>query len=196
VVIAVKDESGSAERPELQGQVASVHLDQAHVMAKGEVDGVELVEGLGVRGDAHFGATVQHRSRVRQDPTQPNLRQVHLIQRELIEDLAGRGFSVRPGQMGENILTRGVDLLSLPKSTILSIGSAAALLVTGLRNPCAQLNGIHDGLLTAVLHRGSNGELVLRGGIMAIVINSGWVRAGDPISVHLPPEPHRQLTPV
>lgn len=176
--------------------VVSVHRNGEHTMSKSPVDAIDLAEGLGVVGDAHFGATVQHRSRVRQDPTQPNLRQVHLIQVELLDELARRHLPVRPGEMGENVMTRGLDLLSLPKNTLLRLGDEALILLTGLRSPCAQLNGVQPGLLSAVLERDPDGAVVRKAGVMAIVVNRGRVRPGDPITLQLPPEPRRRLEPV
>lgn len=176
--------------------VVSVHVNGEHTMSKTPADAIELAEGLGVVGDAHFGATVQHRSRVRRDPSQPNLRQVHLIHVELLDELAERGLFVGPGQMGENVMTRGLDLLNLPKCTLLRLGDQALILVTGLRNPCEQLNGVQPGLLSAVLHRGRDGAIVRKAGVMAVVVNPGSVRPGDPITVQLPPEPRRRLDPV
>jgi MOSC domain-containing protein YiiM len=176
--------------------VLSVSVSGEHTMSKPSADSIELVEGLGVVGDAHFGATVKHRSRVRQDPTQPNLRQVHLVHAELLDELAARDLPVRPGEMGENITTRGVDLLNLPKNTLLRLGDQALILVTGLRNPCAQLNGVQPELLSAVLERAPDGAVVRKAGVMAIVVSSGSVRPGDPITVQLPPEPRRRLEPV
>jgi MOSC domain-containing protein YiiM len=176
--------------------VVTVHVNREHTMGKTSVGCIQLAEGLGVVGDAHFGATVQHRSRLRQDPSQPNLRQVHLVQAELLEELAERDFSVRPGQMGENVTTRGLDLLNLPKNTLLRLGDEALLLLTGLRNPCAQLDGIQPGLMSAVLDRDQDGALVRKAGVMAIVVNPGFVRPGDPIRVQLPPEPQHDLQPV
>lgn len=176
--------------------MADVHASVGHTLAKMPLDSIRLVDGLGVVGDAHLGVTVQHRSRVRHDPTQPNLRQVHLIAAELHSELAARGFVVGPGEMGENITTRNVDLLALPEATMLQLGSEAMVVVTGLRNPCAQLDSIQTGLMGAVLARGGDGALLRRAGIMAVVINSGDVTPGDHIRVHLPPEPYRPLTPV
>ncbi len=108
---------------------------------------IRLVEGQGVEGDAHAGETVRHRSRVAVDPTRPNLRQVHLIQRELFEELAAQGLSVAAGEMGENITTAGLDLLALPEGTRLRIGPQAEVVVTGLRNPCGQIEAFRPGLL-------------------------------------------------
>jgi len=150
---------------------------------------IRLLEGLGVEGDAHAGTTVKHRSRVRQDPTQPNLRQVHLIHAELHDELRAKGFELAPGQMGENITTRGIDLLSLPKGALLHIGDEATVEVTGLRNPCTQLDRIRPGLMAAVLDRDVNGSLVRKAGIMGIVLRSGLVKAGDAIRVVLPAGP-------
>jgi MOSC domain-containing protein YiiM len=184
--------------PETGGSpvVVTVHVNREHTMDKTSTACIQLAEGLGVVGDAHFGATVQHRSRVRQDPSQPNLRQVHLIHAELLDELADHHFSVRPGQMGENITTRGIDLLDLPKNTLLGLGDEALLLLTGLRNPCAQLDGIQPGLMSAVLDRDQDGALVRKAGVMAIAVHSGFVRPDDPITVQLPPEPRHRLEPV
>jgi MOSC domain-containing protein YiiM len=159
-------------------------------------DSITLLAGLGVQGDAHLGETVQHRSRVARDPTQPNLRQVHLIHSELHDELRAAGFDVASGQMGENVTTRGIDLLDLPTGTRLQIGEDALLEVTGLRNPCKQLNGIEDGLMAATLGRDAGGELIRKAGVMAVVLSGGQIRPGDPISAELPAEPHRPLDAV
>jgi MOSC domain-containing protein YiiM len=165
-------------------------------MAKPNRPVVRLLAGLGVEGDAHAGVTVKHRSRVRADPTRPNLRQVHLVHAELHDELRAAGFAVEPGQMGENVTTRGVDLLGLPTGTRLRLGPDAVVEVTGLRNPCGQLDGIQPGLRSAVLDQADDGTLVRRAGIMGIVLASGDVRPGDPIAVEPPPPPHRPLEPV
>lgn len=178
------------------GIVVAVSRSGSHTMAKPVTDAIRLVAGLGVEGDAHLGATVQHRSRVAQDPTRPNLRQVHLIHTELHDELHARGFAVAAGQMGENVTTRGIDLLALPAGTRLHLGGAAIVQVTGLRNPCAQLDGIRPGLMAAVLDRDDAGGLLRKAGVMAIVLAGGEVRPGDPIRVELPPAPHRPLAPV
>ena len=164
-----------------------------HTMRKAVRESVRLLAGLGVEGDAHLGKQVKHRSRVRQDPTQPNLRQVHLIQGELHDELASNGLPVAPGQMGENITTRGIDLLGLPEDTLLRLGTEAEIRVTGLRNPCNQLDSIHDGLMSAVLDRAPDGTLIRKAGIMAVVVRGGPVQPGDPITVQLPDSPHRPL---
>ena len=143
--------------------------------------------------DAHSGVTVQHRSRVARDPSQPNLRQVHLIHRELFEELAAKGFDVSPGVLGENITTQNIDLLALPTDTELHIGSSAIVRITGLRNPCSQLNQFQPGLMAAVLEKAPDGNLVRKAGIMGVVLVSGYVLPGDTIVVKLPPGPPRTL---
>jgi MOSC domain-containing protein YiiM len=176
--------------------VVAVALDDAHRFSKKAVDVITLVEGLGVDGDAHFGRTVQHLSRVRSDPTQPNLRQVHLIHGELHDELAAKGFHVAAGELGENVTTRGIDLLGLPTGTRLRLGADAVVEVTGLRNPCLQLDAHEKGLTAAVLDRGTDGELIRKAGVMAIVVAGGVVRPGDAVAVELPSEPQTALEPV
>lgn len=173
--------------------VASVSSSDVHGFSKQTKDHIQLLTGLGVEGDAHMGVTVKHRSRVAVDPTQPNLRQVHIIHEELFEELAGKGFSIAPGDMGENISTRGVDLLSLPQGTRLHIGEEAIVEVTGLRNPCKQIDDFQKGLLHAVLDKDADGGLVRRAGIMGIVSQGGRVQRDDAIRVELPPLPHIKL---
>jgi MOSC domain-containing protein YiiM len=176
--------------------VAAVSRSARHTLVKSNQDSIRLLLGLGVDGDAHQGATVKHRSRVARDPMQPNLRQVHLIHAELHEELRAAGFTVSPGQMGENVTTRGIDLLGLPVGARLCFGGAAVVEVTGLRNPCAQLDRIQPGLMAATLGRDERGNLVRKAGIMGVVIVGGEVRPGDPIRIELPPQPHRPLAPV
>ena len=178
------------------GAVTAVHRSASHTMSKPSQPSIRLLAGLGVEGDAHQGETVKHRSRVKRDPTVPNLRQVHLIHAELHDELRAAGFELEPGQMGENITTRGVDLLGLPAGTRLHLGESAVVEITGLRNPCAQLDGIKPGLMAATLARDADGGLVRKAGIMGIVRAGGDVRPGDPIRVELPPAPHRALEPV
>jgi MOSC domain-containing protein YiiM len=175
--------------------VAAVSLDSGHHFSKPVVEQIRLLEGLGVEGDAHLGVTVQHRSRVARDPTQPNLRQVHLIHAELLEELRP-DYSVNPGELGENITTRGLDLLALPTGSILRIGDDARVEVTGLRNPCLQINHFSDGLMKAVLGRDEEGNLVRKAGVMGIVLTGGEVRPGDAIDIELPAQPHEKLQPV
>ena len=171
----------------------TVSRDGDHRFSKPQAQEILLLARLGVQGDAHAGTTVQHRSRVAADPTQPNLRQVHLLHAELFAELDAQGFAVQPGQLGENITTQNLDLLALPCGTQLRIGPAAIVEVTGLRNPCAQINTFQPRLLNAVLGRDGNGELVRKAGIMGIVLTGGRVAPGDGIVVGLPTEPHRAL---
>ena len=180
----------------MSGTVVAVSSSGTHTMAKPNRERIRLLAGRGVDGDAHQGETVKHRSRVKRDPTQPNLRQVHLLHAELHDELRAAGFAVAPGQMGENITTRGVDVLGLPVGTRLRLGAAAVVELTGLRNPCSQLDGIEPGLMAATLDRDEHGALVRKAGVMAIVLTGGVVTPGDPIHVELPLEPHRPLEPV
>jgi MOSC domain-containing protein YiiM len=177
----------------MQGKVTAVSKSAKHLMSKGSVEKIKLLKDLGVEGDAHMGKTVKHRSRVAKDPNQPNLRQVHLIHSELHEELAEAGFNISAGQMGENITTQGIDLLSLPKGTQLHIGVEAIVEVTGLRNPCHQLNSIQEGLMKAVLDRDEEGNLIRKSGIMGIVLRGGEIKVGDAIRVELPPPPFERL---
>lgn len=178
------------------GVVAAVSLSAVHQFSKPVKESIRLLVGLGVEGDAHLGVTVQHRSRVAKDPTRPNLRQVHLIHEELHDELRADGFRVTPGVIGENITTRGIDLLVLPRGARLHIGDAAVVGVTGLRDPCRQLNEYQPGLMAAVLGRDEQGNLVRKVGIMGIVLAAGEVRAGDSIRVELLPEHNQRLEPV
>ena len=180
----------------MAGVVRAVSRSSRHTLVKTNEASVRLMAGLGVEDDAHQGATVKHRSRVARDPTQPNLRQVHLIHAELHDELRKKGFDVKPGQMGENITTSGVDLLALAIGTRLHIGDTAIVEVTGLRNPCAQLDKIQPGLMAATLDRDAEGSLVRKAGIMGIVLATGEVSPGDPIQAEPPPLPHRPLAVV
>jgi MOSC domain-containing protein YiiM len=177
----------------MKGSVHSVSISSSHTFQKRPCASIRLLAGLGVEGDAHCGATVKHRSRVKADPTQPNLRQVHLIHAELFDELREAGFCVSPGEIGENITTRGIDLLSLPAGTRLHVGESAIVELTGLRNPCMQLDQFQPGLMKALLGKSEDGSLVRKSGVMGIVIAGGEVKPGDAIAVHLPPEPHRKM---
>ena len=177
-------------------KVTAVSTGASHGIGKQNEDVIRLVAGHGVEGDVHAGATVKHRSRVRRDATQPNLRQVHLIHAELHQELSDQGFEVSAGEMGENVTTSGVELLALPTGARLRLGGEAVVEVTGLRDPCSQLDGLAPGLMKAVLDRDADGELVRKSGVMGIVLEGGDVRAGDPIDVELPAEPHVPLAPV
>jgi MOSC domain-containing protein YiiM len=179
----------------VDGVVASVSSSPAHGLSKPPRGSIRLLLGLGVEGDAHAGETVQHRSRLKRTPGAPNLRQVHLVHAELHEELAAAGFAVAPGDMGENVTTRGLDVLALPAGARLRLGDAAVVEVAGLRNPCAQLDNLQPGLMAACLGRDSAGGLVRKAGVMAIVVAGGEVRPGDAIAVELPVE-RRPLEPV
>jgi MOSC domain-containing protein YiiM len=180
----------------MSATVTAVSRCATHTLAKPNEDRIRLLVGLGIEGDAHQGTTVKHRSRVRRDPTQPNLRQVHLIHAELHDELREAGFGVAPGQMGENVTTRGIDLLGLATGTRLHLGPSAVVEVTGLRNPCAQLDKIEPGLMAATLDRDAQGNLVRKAGIMGIVLAEGEIRPGDPIRIEPPPGPPRPLAVV
>lgn len=180
----------------MDGIIEAVHSKSTHSLAKRRQPRIRLVRGFGVEGDAHAGVTVQHRSRVASDPSKPNLRQVHLIHAELHDELRTGGFDVQPGDMGENITTRGIDLLGLPTGTRLRLGAEAVIELTGLRNPCLQLDGHQSGLMQAVLARDEQGKLVRKAGVMGIVVSTGDVQEGDRITVELPSQPYRALEPV
>jgi hypothetical protein len=175
------------------GKVLAVHVNARHVFSKESVSSIRLIAGHGVEGDAHCGVTVKHRSRVAKDPFQPNLRQVHLIHAELFDELAGKGFEILPGDLGENITTEGVDLLALPAGTRLRLGKLGVVTLTGLRNPCAQIDRFKQGLMKAVLDRAPDGKLIRKAGVMGVVTQGGDISAGDAIVVTLPPPPHRAM---
>jgi MOSC domain-containing protein YiiM len=173
--------------------VLAVSRSPRHTLAKANQECIRLIEGLGVDGDAHAGQTVKHRSRVARDATQPNLRQVHLVHAELFEELKASGFDLGPGRMGENITTAGLDLLALATGTRLHIGNQAVVEVTGLRNPCHQLDKVQPGLMAAVLDKDPAGTLIRKAGVMGVVLKGGEIRPGDAIHAESPPEPHRRL---
>jgi MOSC domain-containing protein YiiM len=179
-----------------KGVVVAVGAKPGHGVDKPLRPVIRLIAGEGVEGDAHCGATVKHRSRWRRDPTQPNLRQVHLIHAELHEELAAQGFTVTPGLMGENITTRGLDLLALPQGAILRLGAEAVVALTGLRNPCYQLDELQPGLMAACLQKTADGGLVRKAGVMGVVLAGGEVRAGDTITVERPARLSAPLEPV
>lgn len=175
-----------------QGKVLAVSLSESHTFSKEKQNLISLVKGFGVKGDAHYGEKVKHRSRVAKNPNVPNLRQVHLIHHELLVELADR-FTIEPGQMGENITTIGIDLLELPTDTILHIGESAIVQVTGLRNPCSQIDAFQPGLLRAVVDKDSDGNVIRKAGVMGVVLQSGDVKPGDSIVVEWPSEPFQKL---
>ena len=180
----------------MTGSVIAVSRSPTHTFTKPNTGSIRLVAGLGVEGDAHQGATVKHRSRLERFGGTPNLRQVHLIHAELFDELRTAGFLVSAGEMGENVTTQGVDLLGLPTGTRLHLGPVAIVEVTGLRNPCRQLDKFQAGLMAATLARDAEGNLIRKAGIMGVVVEGGEVRGGDPIRIELPPEPHQKLVPV
>ena len=177
-------------------KIVAVSRGASHTFSKAATAHINLIAGHGVQGDAHCGVTVKHRSRVARDPTQPNLRQVHLLHAELFDELAAKGFAVAPGDLGENITTSNMALLGLPSGTRLQLGESAVVELTGLRNPCAQLDHFQPGLMAAVLDRSTQGAVIRKAGVMGVVIQSGWVRPGDLIRVTLPSPPCRDLEPV
>lgn len=177
-------------------QVSAVHASGLHSFSKFAEPSIRLVAGLGVEGDTHAGKTVQHLSRVARDATAPNLRQVHLLHAELFDELMTAGFAVFPGDLGENITTRGIDLLGLPTGTRLKFGATAVVELTGLRNPCSQIDRFQRGLMAATLARDADGNLVRKAGVMSVVIADGEVMAGDPIAIELPTGVPRRLEPV
>jgi MOSC domain-containing protein YiiM len=180
----------------MTGRVVAVHRSSGHTFSKFAEEEVRLVEGLGVEGDAHAGTTVRHRSHAARRPGAPNLRQVHLLHAELFDELVERGHAVFPGDLGENVTTRGIDLLALPAGTRLRIGANAEVQLTGLRNPCSQIDRFQPGLTASVLDRDATGAIVRKSGVMAVVARGGIVRPGDTILVHLPQPPHHALQPV
>ncbi|MFI8233397.1 MOSC domain-containing protein [Streptomyces sp. NPDC085900] len=175
------------------GSVAAVSSNETYSFTKPNRESITLLAGLGVEGDVHAGVTVKHRSRVARDPSQPNLRQVHLIHEELFGEVREAGFEVAAGQLGENVTTRGIDLLGLPVGALLRLGDEAVVEVTGLRNPCLQIDNFRSGLLKQVVGRGADGAVRHRAGIMGVVLRGGVVRPGDPVGVELPEGPHRPL---
>ena len=174
-------------------RVVAVSRSPRHRFSKANDSFIRIVAGLGVEGDAHAGVTVKHRSRWRKDPSQPNLRQVHLIHEELLDELHRAGFQASAGDLGENVTTRGIDLLGLPTGTRLRLGRTAVVEVTGLRNPCVQMNRFQPGLMQAVLDYDAAGNLVRKAGVMAVALADGEVFPGDAIAVELPAEPYRPL---
>ena len=177
----------------MDGTIIAVSRSADYTFSKPNEASIRLLAGLGVEGDIHNGEKVKHRSRVKRDPDQPNLRQVHLIHAELHDELRARGFDVSPGQMGENITTRGIDLISLPKGTRLHLGREAVVEVTGLRDPCEQLDDFQDGLLKACVAKDADGKIIRKAGVMSIVLVSGEVFPNDRIRIEVPPEPHETL---
>ena len=177
-------------------QVIAVSLSPTHAFSKQPQPNIQLLAGLGIQGDAHCGPTVRHRYLRRRNPAAPNLTQVHLLASEFLDTLRPLGFDLHPGDLGENILTSGLDLLSLPIATLLHLGPTAIVEVIGLRTPCVQMNRFRPGLMAASFHPDANGYPSPRAGIMATVRDPGAVEPGSIIYVELPAQPHRPLRPV
>ena len=175
------------------GTVIGVFRKEDYSFSKDAQEELTVVKGKGVEGDAHFGELVKHRSRVARNPNQPNLRQVHLLPIELFEELENTGYSVNPGELGENITTRGIDLIELPLGTLLQIGKDVSLQVTGLRDPCYQIDDFKKGLLSKVVYSDDEGNLILKAGIMTVVLEGGRIKLNDEIVVELPLKPFKKL---
>ncbi|MDQ0894747.1 MOSC domain-containing protein [Agromyces ramosus] len=190
------DDSPSPTASDSTATVVAVASDDVHRFSKPLQEEITLIAGHGVAGDAHAGPTMIRRVRYRPTETLPNLRQVHLVHHELFDEVAVDGFTVAPGQLGENVTTRGVDLLSLPRGTRIRLGTDAEVEITGLRNPCKQINGFQSGLMKRLVSRGADGQVTRLAGVMAIVLSDGVVRAGDPLSITLPEGEHEALQPV
>ena len=173
--------------------VVAVSKSGQHRFSKRPCDQITLLAGIGIEGDAHAGVTVQHRSRVARDPTKPNLRQVHLLHAELFDEARTEGYQLAPGELGENVLTQGLDVLALSRDTLLHIGSQAVVRITGLRNPCTQIDRFRKGLLKVAVGRDRNGQVVRKAGVMGVVMTGGIIRPDDKIEVELPALPHHAL---
>lgn len=186
----------TAEQDAVTARVVSVSRDEGHRFSKPRVEEIRLIEGWGVEGDAHAGTTVQHLSRVARDPHQPNLRQVHLVHSELFDEVRRNGYDVEPGQLGENITTAGLDLLALPTGTVLHIGESASIRLTGLRNPCEQINGLAPRLMKEMVFRLPDGTVVRKAGVMSVVLTGGIVRPGDAVRAELPSGEQTAMEPV
>lgn len=182
--------------PDAVGRVAAVHRSDTHTFSKVGQSSITVVAGLGVEGDAHQGARVKHRSRVARDPDQPNLRQMHLMAAELLDEAVDNGFAVAPGDLGENVTTEGLDLVQLPAGSTARIGDDVVIALTGLRNPCVQIDAFAEGLQSMMLGRRDDGSLLRRAGVMSVVVVGGEIRVGDPIAVRFPAGPLRRLEPV
>jgi len=147
-----------------------------------QVDSIQLVEEFGVEGDYHAGKTIRHRYLAKKDPDQPNHRQVLLIDAKILGDLDQRGIRIIPGQMGENIVCYGIDVMLLEIGTRFTAGEAL-LEITEARHPCHQLNDSHPDLYQAVIEE-IGGEEIYSAGVFARVIRGGNVDAGNSIFVY------------
>jgi MOSC domain-containing protein YiiM len=180
----------------MDGRVVSVSRSARHGFSKEQVPEIVVLAGLGVEGDAHAGATVKHRYLVKKNPKAANLCQVHLIQDSLFAELRGLGFAIGPGDLGENIVTSGIDLLGLPRGARLHLGTTAVVEVTGLRTPCKQMDAFRAGLMKACLARDAAGGVVRKAGIMGIALAGGLIGVGDGVGVELPEKPWMKLEAV
>jgi MOSC domain-containing protein YiiM len=176
--------------PTIEGKVVAVCAAPKHRFSKTPCLSIALVAGLGVEGDAHFGSLVRHRYLARRNPRAPNIRQVHLIPVELFDELQAVGYDVAPGDLGENIVTAGLDLESLPLDTELRICSAAVRL-TGLRTPCVLIDRFSAGLKTRLVADGPGPPF--RAGVMGVVTVGGVVLPGDRIRTVFPAAPRLEL---
>jgi MOSC domain-containing protein YiiM len=192
--------TNSTSPADAEASVVAVHRAPEYQFSKDTTDSITLLAGLGVEGDAHLGATVQHRSRVASDPNQPNLRQVHLVMSELLDEVRTAGTSIDNGQLGENITTSGIDLIGLPVGSVLRIGPDALVALTGLRNPCKQIRDVGEGVLKMMFVDGEEygrpGEQVGRTGVMGVVLTGGEVRSNDTIKIRYPAGPHTPMQKV
>ena len=177
-------------------RVVSVSLSPKHSFSKTPAAEIRILADLGVEGDAHAGEQVQHLYRVRKNPNAPNLCQVHLISTEFLDELHTLGFPLQPGEIGENLAVRGINLLTLPVGALLRIGADVVLQITGLRDPCQKLNSLAPGLMKACIARGSDGSVVRKAGVMSLAVTSGTIRPGDPILIELPPGEPLKMGPV
>ena len=173
----------------MNAKVIAVSRKATHKFSKNNQLAIDLVAGFGVSGDAHYGQTVQHRYDKKKDPNRPNLRQVHLIQSELFDWVANKGYAIAPGDLGENITTRGIDLLALPLGTRLKLGESAIVELTGLRHPCKLINSLGQNLMDVMKDSTPKGEMRPKAGVMSVVIESGKIMPDDEVVVFLPNGP-------
>lgn len=181
----------------LKPRILSVSARSGHHFSKTPQRSIRLLAGLGVEGDGHMGERIKHRSRARYNPALPNLRQVHLIDSGYIALMAAKGYAVAPGDIGENLLVAGIDLISMPQDTLLHLGGDGAVVrITGLRNPCIQMDRFMPGLMAASLDRDADGGLIRLTGVMGVVEGGGAVVPGDVVRVEMPEGEHLPLVPV
>ena len=112
---------------------------------------------------------------------------------EILSELNDKGFSVIPGELGENITTQGIDLLSLPQGCQLHIGKTTIIELTALRNPCVQIENFQTGMLKEVISKDKQGKIMRKLGMMGVVLSGGHVQPNDEITIQLPEQPHKSL---